>query len=83
MEVQIVAHCGTITSGNPLVRESENLLQGCWFQLLHELLLNGFGFEIIRRGYLRRGLDGWLFLCAALQQATAFTGMMRDLNLSH
>jgi hypothetical protein len=69
-----------ITSGNQLVRQSEDLLQGCWFQLLHELLLNGFDFEIIRHDYPHRGLDGWLFPCAALQQATAFTGMMRDLK---
>lgn len=61
-----LCHCGTITSGNQLVRQSEDAFQGCWFQLLHELLLNGFGFEIIRHDYPRRGLDGWLFLCAAL-----------------
>ena len=42
-----LCHCGMITSGNQLVRQSEDPFQGCWFQLLHELLLNGFGFEII------------------------------------
>jgi hypothetical protein len=81
--VKIVVHYGAIASDNQLVRQSEDPLHDCWLQLLYELLLNGLTLRLFDMTVPRCGLDGWLFLCAALQQTAAFTGITRDLNLFH